>query len=92
MNSVGQAKLLPVFYDFEASSIGGLPIEIGWVFADPKSRGIHSEGHLIKPPPLGRPSDQAASALELGTGMGSGRRKAASNIACRVDREGTPAL
>jgi hypothetical protein len=39
---------VPVFYDCEASCIGGLPIEIGW--ADPSADGIRSEGHLIKPP------------------------------------------
>jgi hypothetical protein len=41
----------PVFYDCEASSVGGLPIEIGWAFADPVSGEITSESHLIKPPP-----------------------------------------
>ena len=40
----------PVFYDCEASSIGGLPIEIGWAFIDPASGEITSESHLIKPP------------------------------------------
>jgi hypothetical protein len=40
----------PVFYDCEASCIGGLPIEIGWAFADPATGEIHSEGHLVKPP------------------------------------------
>jgi len=41
----------PVFYDCEASCGGGLPIEIGWAFADSTTGEIHSEGHLIKPPP-----------------------------------------
>jgi len=39
---------VPVFYDCEASSIGGLPIEIGW--ADPATDEIRAEGHLVKPP------------------------------------------
>lgn len=39
----------PVFYDCEASSIGGLPIEIGWAFVLPSGE-IDSEGHLVKPP------------------------------------------
>lgn len=41
----------PVFYDFEASCIGGLPIEIGWAIAEAELRKIRSESHLIKPPP-----------------------------------------
>jgi hypothetical protein len=40
----------PVFYDCEASCIGGLPIEIGWAFIDPSTGEIRSEGHLVKPP------------------------------------------
>ena len=42
---------VPVFYDIEASCGGGLPIEIGWAFADARSGKINSESHLIKPPP-----------------------------------------
>jgi hypothetical protein len=41
----------PVFYDCEASSLEGLPIEIGWAFLDRQTDQIQSEGHLIKPPP-----------------------------------------
>ncbi len=41
---------VPVFYDCEASSIGGLPIEIGWAFADIATGKIVSESHLIKSP------------------------------------------
>ena len=41
----------PVFYDCEASNVGGLPIEIGWAFADLVSGETTSESHLIKPPP-----------------------------------------
>src|SRR5881392_2186115 len=40
----------PVFYDCEASCIGGLPIEIGWAFIDPSTGEIRSEGHLVQPP------------------------------------------
>src|SRR5215207_3452646 len=41
----------PVFYDVEASSLDGFPIEIGWARADLASGTILSEGHLIRPPP-----------------------------------------
>ena len=41
---------VPVFYDFEASSLDGFPIEIGWARADLASGTILSEGHLIRPP------------------------------------------
>lgn len=40
----------PVFYDCEASCLGGLPIEIGWAYLDERSGAIRSEGHLIRPP------------------------------------------
>jgi hypothetical protein len=40
----------PVFYDCVASCGGGLPIEIGWAFADPATGEIRSESHLVKPP------------------------------------------
>ena len=33
----------PVFYDCEATGIGGLPIEIGWAFVAPSGE-IESEG------------------------------------------------
>jgi len=39
---------IPVFYDCEATSIGGMPIEIGW--ADPYTESIRSEARLIRPP------------------------------------------
>jgi hypothetical protein len=48
---VNAATDFPVFYDCEASCLGGLPIEIGWSFVDPSSGEIQSEAHLIKPPP-----------------------------------------
>jgi hypothetical protein len=41
---------VPVFYDIEASSLEGFPIEIGWARADLASGTILSEGHLIRPP------------------------------------------
>ena len=41
---------VPVFYDCEASCIGGLPIEIGWAFIDTATGEIQSESHLVKPP------------------------------------------
>ena len=40
----------PVFYDCEATCIGGLPIEIGWAFIDTSTGEIQSESHLVKPP------------------------------------------
>jgi hypothetical protein len=40
---------VPVFYDCEASCIGGLPIEIGWAFIDTSTGEIQSESHLVKP-------------------------------------------
>jgi hypothetical protein len=49
--TVVAARKAPVFYDCEASCVGGLPIEIGWAFANPATGKIYSEGHLIKPPP-----------------------------------------
>ena len=41
---------VPVFYDCEASCIGGLRIEIGWAFIDTSTGEIQSESHLLKPP------------------------------------------
>jgi len=40
----------PVFYDCEATCIGGLPIEIGWAFVVDVTGDIKSESHLVKPP------------------------------------------
>jgi hypothetical protein len=40
----------PVFYDCEASSFEGFPIEVGWAFADPDCGAIVSESHLVIPP------------------------------------------
>jgi hypothetical protein len=44
------SQLSPVFYDCEATCIGGLPIEIGWAFVDEATGLIQSESHLVKPP------------------------------------------
>src|ERR1700736_2500361 len=44
------ATASPVFYDCEASSFDGMPIEIGWAFVDSLSGEGRSEGDLIKPP------------------------------------------
>jgi hypothetical protein len=41
---------VPVFYDCEASCIGGLPIEIGWAFIDTSRDEIQSESHLVRTP------------------------------------------
>lgn len=41
----------PVFYDCEASSLNGFPIEIGWAQLDLRTGTVRSEGHLIRPPP-----------------------------------------
>jgi hypothetical protein len=40
----------PVFYDCEATSLLGLPIEVGWAFIDNVTGQMHSEGHLVIPP------------------------------------------
>ncbi len=40
----------PVFYDCEASCLGGYPIEIGWAYVDEATGEIVSESHLIRPP------------------------------------------
>lgn len=39
----------PVFFDFEASGLDGVPIEIGWASLDDDGT-VKSEAHLIKPP------------------------------------------
>jgi hypothetical protein len=41
---------IPIFYDCEATCIGGLPIEAGWAFVDTAAGEIQSESHLLKPP------------------------------------------
>jgi hypothetical protein len=47
---VNQGGTPPVFYDIEASSLDGFPIEIGWAYADAVGSEIHSESCLIRPP------------------------------------------
>lgn len=41
---------VPVFYDCEASSLAGFPIEVGWAYVDLPSMQIRSEAYLIRPP------------------------------------------
>jgi hypothetical protein len=43
-------KIDPVFYDCEASCIGGLPIEIAWAFVDPTTGEIPFGKPFVKPP------------------------------------------
>lgn len=38
------ASTVPVFYDCEASSLDGVPIEIGWAFADGSNWCNHIRG------------------------------------------------
>jgi hypothetical protein len=60
------SKAAPVFYDCEASGFDGVPIEIGWVFAEPKAGNITGESHLVLPPrdwPVEESWDPAAEAL-----------------------------
>ena len=40
----------PVFFDIEASGLHGVPIEIGWAFADIETESILTESYLIRPP------------------------------------------
>jgi hypothetical protein len=41
----------PVFFDFEASGPEGVPIEVGWAYADDALQRVVSEAHLIRPDP-----------------------------------------
>ncbi len=58
---------MPVFLDFEASSLGerSYPIEVGWVFADGAG-----EAHLIRPAPEWTDWDPAAERIH---GIGRGQ-------------------
>jgi hypothetical protein len=38
----------PVFYDFEATGLDGIPIEIGWAYFDAATETILSEAYLIR--------------------------------------------
>jgi hypothetical protein len=42
--------LRPVFYDFEASGLGGFPIEVGWALVDERYN-LRSDSYLILPAP-----------------------------------------
>ena len=41
----------PVFFDIEASGLGGVPIEVGWAIPDPTSGSIETHAVLIRPDP-----------------------------------------
>jgi hypothetical protein len=41
--------LSPVFFDIESSGLDGVPIEVGWSYADPETGVIHTESSLIRP-------------------------------------------
>jgi DNA polymerase III epsilon subunit-like protein len=56
----------PVFYDCEASSLDGYPIEVGWASASTQNDAILSEGHLIRPPqewPINESWDEQAEGI-----------------------------
>jgi hypothetical protein len=59
-------------YDCEASGLGGLPIEIGWAFAEIATGEIRSESQLIKPLP--RSHFSVSSAQGASTAAGDGER------------------
>lgn len=69
----------PVFYDCEASSLDGFPIEIGWAFVDREIGQIQSEAHLIKPAStwdlvgLWDPEAQALHGISVHALMATGR-------------------
>jgi hypothetical protein len=84
MNSTG-----PVFYDCEASSLEGLPIEIGWAFLNPQNGQIQSESHLIRPPAnwdllsVWDPEAEAFHHISIKQLMAEGRPPL--EIACRMN-------
>jgi hypothetical protein len=43
-------EAVPVFYDCEVSGFDGVPIEIGWAFAEAATGIITSESHLVRLP------------------------------------------
>lgn len=47
-NSSASRVPAPVFYDFEATGLDGIPIEIGWAYFDGETERIISEAHLIR--------------------------------------------
>src|SRR5438552_2615965 len=75
-----QGSNVPVFYDCEASCIGGLPIEIGWAFVDLSTDEIQSESHLVKPPthwdmrPVWDPDAEKLHGVSLEQLLSDGRR------------------
>ena len=69
---------VPVFYDCEASCIGGLRIEIGWAFIDTSTGEIQSESHLLK----------TCLALGYAVGVGPGRGEVAREFWSSSTRKG----
>lgn len=47
----GSRSVSPVFYDFEATGLDGIPIEIGWACVDETANKIVSEARLIRAAP-----------------------------------------
>jgi len=43
-----KSSFSPVFYDFEATGLDGIPIEIGWAYFDEATEKIVSEAYLIR--------------------------------------------
>jgi len=83
-------KAAPAFYDCEASGFDGVPIEIGWAFAESGTAIITSEGHLVRPPAdwlIEESWDSAAEALH-GISLGRLRRdgRPVWEIAQRMNR------
>lgn len=81
---------VPIFYDCEASGFDGVPIEIGWAFAEAETGVLTSEGHLIQPPPgwpIEESWDPAAEALH-GISLGQLRKhgRPVGEIAQRMNR------
>ena len=77
---------MPVFLDFEASSLGerSYPIEVGWVFADGAG-----EAHLIRPAPEWTDWDPAAERIH---GIGRGQLMATGTPYGEVARRMVEAL
>jgi hypothetical protein len=74
----------PVFFDIEASSLEGVPIEIGWAFADAKTGSIQAESYLIQPPDawhLAASWDEEAERLH---GIGQGHLQREGNTASHI--------
>jgi hypothetical protein len=84
------SKAVPVFYDCEASGFDGVPIEIGWAFAEAETGIITSESHLVRPPPewlVEEHWDPAAQALHgISPGQLRSHGRTVSEIAQRMNR------